>query len=137
MDSGCEGCVVVTITQPDAPTDLLSVHTGGDVLAALTVLVTAASTLLAARVADDARPAHAGRAFVDILEGVCADLGVPTTRDDAGRMPIVFDLGARTAQMNAPGGMPVGPILPLETWLGYAGQQLKRRVSAAVAARLN
>jgi len=135
MARGCASCMLVTITQPDAPTDHLSIHTGGNVDAALVVLVTGVSTMLDPTVLGDP-PSYAGGSLIEILEGVCAELSVPSSRNRVGGMPITFDLGARTARMDSP-RMGHGPTLTLENWLGMAGYLLHRRRQASQVATLN
>jgi hypothetical protein len=138
MEQGCAGCMLVSIMQPDAPTDHLSIHTGGNVDAALVVLVTGVGVMINPEILG-AVPSYAGGSLIEILEGVCRELGVEARRDRAAGMPITFDLGARTARMDSP-RMGRGPTLAIEDWLGMSGALLLRRKNSAaarVAAALN
>lgn len=131
----CASCVLVSIAQPDAPTDHLSIHTAGNIDAALIVLVTGVGTMLNPEMMGDP-PSYAGGSLIEILEGVCRELNVETNRDETAGMPILFDLGARTVRMDSP-RMGRGPTMELEAWLALSGWMLKRRRESAKVASLN
>lgn len=130
----CPACVLVTITQPDAPTDRLSIHTDGNIDAALVVLVTAVGTMLNPQLLGET-PWYAGRSLFEILEGVCQDLGIRATKDRSGGMPITFDLGAQTARLDARGKP--GAVMSLEDWMAASGWMMKRRHEARQAVQYN